>query len=257
MAKLDGLSPGTIDRPSGAGKRLVIVHAGSCKGFVSDALLVFEGAEADGDYHKNMNYTIFEQWFKNSLIPQLPSNSVIVMDNAPYHNRHSENYPTSKWRKNQLQDWLRSKSIEFSMDMLKPELWKIVKLHRSKFPEYICDDFAETKGHTVLRLPPYHSDLNPIEMVWSIVKGHVAKHNTTYKLADVRKLLLEGVAGVTSDQWAACCRHAETTEDEFWRLDGEIDQEMDEVIIEFSDDDDADEQDQEVSDETSYDPNEN
>ena len=151
-----------------------------------------------------------------------------------------------------MQDRLKSKSNEFSTGVLNPELWKIVKLHRSKFPEYIFDDFAVMKGHTVLRLPPYHSDLNPIEMVWSIGKVHVAKHNTTYKLADVRTLLLEGVAGVTADLRAACCRHAETTEDEFRRLDGEMNQ----VIIEFSDDDDADEQDRKVSDETSYDPTE-
>ena len=49
---------------SSAGKRFVIVYAGSCKGSVADVLLVFEGAESDGDYHKNMTYAIFEQWFK-------------------------------------------------------------------------------------------------------------------------------------------------------------------------------------------------
>jgi len=39
------------------------------------------------DYHKEMDSHNFELWFKNTLLPNLKPNSVILMDNAPYHSR--------------------------------------------------------------------------------------------------------------------------------------------------------------------------
>jgi hypothetical protein len=38
-----------------------------------------------------MDHTLFENWFTNTLIPNLPENSVIVLDNASYHSRQINN----------------------------------------------------------------------------------------------------------------------------------------------------------------------
>jgi transposase len=40
----------------------------------------------DGDYHQEMNGPTFLNWFENQLMPALKSPSVIVLDNASYHN---------------------------------------------------------------------------------------------------------------------------------------------------------------------------
>ena len=37
-------------------------------------------------------------------------------------------------------------------------------------------------GHEVVRQPVAHCELNPIEMVWSQVKGHVKDNNKKYKV---------------------------------------------------------------------------
>ena len=37
------------------------------------------------DYHQEMNAENFERWFKEKLLPALPANCLIVMDNASYH----------------------------------------------------------------------------------------------------------------------------------------------------------------------------
>jgi len=42
-----------------------------------------KGSRADN--HQEMNAENFEGWFKEKLLPALPANSLIVMDNASYH----------------------------------------------------------------------------------------------------------------------------------------------------------------------------
>jgi hypothetical protein len=37
-------------------------------------------------------------------------------------------------------------------------------------PQYIIDDIAKENEHIILRLLPYHPDLNPIELVWAQLK---------------------------------------------------------------------------------------
>ena len=40
-------------------------------------------------------------------------------------------------------------------------------------------------GHTVLRLPVAHCELNPIELAWTSIKGYIAKHNKIHNLPDI------------------------------------------------------------------------
>jgi hypothetical protein len=42
------------------------------------------------DYHQEMNEPTFLNWFENQLIPALKNPSVIVLDNASYHNIKTE-----------------------------------------------------------------------------------------------------------------------------------------------------------------------
>jgi transposase len=58
---------------------------------------------------------------------------------------------------------------------------------------------AKNGGHNTLRLPPYHYELNPIELAWAMVKGYVKQHNTTYKIDDVKVLLNTAIERVTSE----------------------------------------------------------
>ena len=48
------------------------------------------------------------------------------------------------------------------------------------------DRMTEEFGHTLLRLPPYHSAiLNPIEEMWVLCKNYVAMNNTRQTLKPV------------------------------------------------------------------------
>nr|CAH7717815.1 unnamed protein product [Callosobruchus chinensis] len=43
-------------------------------------------------------------------------------------------------------------------------------------------------GHSVLRLPPYHPDLDPIELVWASLKQYVAERNVDFNIKHITKL---------------------------------------------------------------------
>ncbi len=71
----------------------------------------------------NIDSDVFYAWLTEDLIPQLPPNSVVVMDNAMFHKR---------------------------LDMKQA---------------------LEDAEHTLLYLPPYSPDLNPIEHKWGQAKA--------------------------------------------------------------------------------------
>lgn len=90
----DGYTKG-FKQPISKGQRVVIVHAGSETGFVPNALLTFKAGSKSGDYHDNMNFENYEKWLRTQLIPNLPPGSVVVVDNASYHNKQYDIAPTS------------------------------------------------------------------------------------------------------------------------------------------------------------------
>jgi hypothetical protein len=71
------------------GKRITILHAGSENDWVPNALLLSAKKIKDFrvDYDEDTTADLFEEWFKNKLLPNIPPTSVIVMDNATYHSR--------------------------------------------------------------------------------------------------------------------------------------------------------------------------
>jgi len=74
-------------------------------------------------FKTNINADIFRAWVEQDLLPKLPENAVIVMDNAAFHKRQD------------MQNLIRN------------------------------------AGHTLLYLPPYSPDLNPIEQKWAQTKA--------------------------------------------------------------------------------------
>jgi transposase len=74
-------------------------------------------------FDTNIDSDIFFEWLKKDLIPKLPKESVVVMDNATFHKRK---------------------------DM---------------------QEIIQDNNHTLIYLPPYSPDLNPIEHKWAQAKS--------------------------------------------------------------------------------------
>ncbi|KAE9522741.1 hypothetical protein AGLY_016850 [Aphis glycines] len=146
-------------------------------------------------------------------------NAVIIMDNASYHSVKKDPTPVMSWKKQDIINWLESKGEVVTQPIVKVELLLRVKEIKSEHEKYVIDEYAKENGKTVLRLPPYHYELNPLELVWSSVKHYVRTHNNTYKLKDVQELLKQGVEHVTPEMWTNFVQHVVKEEDKFLRID--------------------------------------
>ena len=78
-------------------------------------------------YDGTMDSRLFEVWFEARLMCELPSDSVIVMDNAAFH---------------------RKRRLAL---------------------------IAQNYGHTIIFLPPYAPEYNPIENFWAWLKRKLIK----------------------------------------------------------------------------------
>ena len=209
-----------IGKPTGKGERLIILDAITKDGWVPNARLVFKASKKTGDYHANMNWDNFSSWFQEKLLKNIPANSLIIMDNAAYHNvLVKEKFPMKSHSVKRLREWLSNERIPWSKDMLKSELFKLCSFHATK-PEFLIDNIARKHGHSILRTPPYHPELQPIETCWAIVKNHVAQHNDC-TMKKVKILLEDGFAKVTEKTCQKLIKKIKLQEDTFWHEDSE------------------------------------
>jgi hypothetical protein len=198
------------------GKRLIMVHAGSKDGFVQNGLLLFPSGSKSGDYYADMNWTNFEKWTTDHLIPNLLPRSVLVIDNASYHNTKELRDPTMATRKGDMICWLKDRDIPVDEKMLKPEIYNLVKQNKPACPVYKLNMLLGQHGHTALRLPPYHPELNPIEKIWAQVKQWVASHNVGHQnMGELIKLTRQSFDRIGKANWAAVCNHTNKIVDDY------------------------------------------
>jgi transposase len=213
-----------VNKPSGKGERLIILHAITQKGWVKGAKLVFQSNRVSGDYHGQMNYDNFSKWFSEQLIPNIPENSIIIMDNAKYHNVLAEDiFPTPRSKKEDLINWLiqNRPDISISDDMLRPELYDICK-REGLTPKFRIDEIAEAHGHSILRTPQYHCELQPIEHCWGVLKDE-CRRTCDFTVKGMKKNLDKAFRKVTAATCKKVCAKIRKQEDTFWINDKLLD----------------------------------
>ena len=186
-----------------------------------------------------MNTKNFEKYFA-SLCEKLPKNSVIIIDNASYHSRNSDSHPKSNWRKQQLIDWLKEKNVTIPDKALRAELWTMAKVEREKYSSKAVDEIAMRAGHTVIRLPPYHCELNPTDLAWAAEKNFVAKENCAMKLDSVEKLFRKKRKDLPREFWANCVEHVKKVEQSYRESDKIQDKQVEKLVIALKGNDSSD-----------------
>uniref|UniRef100_A0A914BZL4 Tc1-like transposase DDE domain-containing protein n=1 Tax=Acrobeloides nanus TaxID=290746 RepID=A0A914BZL4_9BILA len=185
-----GYSP-CLPVPAHHGKRAIIISALTEFGIVPETTFVgLGGFTSDGDYHKTMTSEIYENWFQELVSKTAQHfqgrNIVFTMDNASYHTRtifSKEVEGKKPIKKADIQAWLSKHKVPYlktdTVEVLKRLMKEAIKelgLDRLVVDE-ICQNASITYGITIklLRLPPYHSNLNPIELFWGQMKTHLRK----------------------------------------------------------------------------------
>lgn len=211
-----------VQKPTGKGERLIILHAMTRSGWVPGAKLTFKSTKKTGDYHGQMNHDLFTKWFMEQLLPNIPGNALIIMDNAPYHtalSRHSA--PTATCTKDSIYTWLSKNGLPVRDDCLKAELVEMLaKL--APAPTYALDELAAEHGHEILRTPPYHPELQPIETCWAVIKNQIARKNKC-TMAHLLEQLDEAFTSVTEETCSGLIKKVRKVEDKFWTEDMRLD----------------------------------
>jgi hypothetical protein len=113
----------------------------------------------------------------------------------------------------------------FDFSETKPELYEKIKIHKPNRQVYVIDKLLSEHGHSVLRLPPYHPELNPIELMWALVKNYVAAHNDKFN-------------NVKVEEWKKISDHVTKIEDDYLQREHIVDEDQ-ELIIRVGDDTDS------------------
>ena len=167
-AEARGLTTG-LKWNAGRGNRLLIIHMIGPDGFVNNALRVWirtGNTPQSEDYHNDLTFEDILKWLLE-ILDELPEGSVIAIDNASIHNKRPKGTPNSKSKKAELIAWLDEKNIYYKPGATRPQLWELVKRELDLNPEYSIDKIINKIRPDIifLRIPPYHCELNPIELI--------------------------------------------------------------------------------------------
>ena len=207
------------------------------------------------DYHDSMNAENYEKYFEK-ICKLLKPNSLIIIDNASYHSRNSDDYPKSKWKKAQFEQWLKENKVNFPSDALRSELWVLCKTHRNEKNAKVVEKIAKKYGMEVLRLPPYHCELNAIELIWADEKNFVAGENKEMTIEHVVTLFRKRREEITAETCKNCIKHARFVEEEYWKTDRIMDKKLEKFLISVGGSEDASDTETDDSDTDSDDTDE-
>ena len=168
------------------------------------------------DYHACFDSKWYNNWFEKvcKSLQQDGYRCLFSMDNVSYHNSTRLN-ELKHLKKADLFQQLKAGSVAAGFD---PTFWDQfpTKVSLVQYLESVDDlvdttvvTIAATYGHKVAYTPPYHSDLQPIEVVWAIVKQQVAaKYHIDVTMDEVLANMDEAFASLSPTTVYGCYKRA-------------------------------------------------
>ena len=83
----------------------------------------------------------------------------------------------------------------------------LVRANKPK-PVYRATEIATEYGHLLYFTPPYHPELQPIELIQAHIKGRIAEDPAT-SMAELRTKIEAGFDSLVSDTWTNAYRQAQ------------------------------------------------
>lgn len=197
--------------------RCIILLAGDENELMKNTVFMYNNNRRDlkeENESPRENFDQYEKWFKFHLLPSLKPNSVVIVDGGSnYHNRVLNPCPHSNSKKKEMMDYLTTRNVPYTSDMYKPHLYQLVLLNKDKFNDYRTDSLLREYGHTVIRIPARHPDLNPVKNILGSVKSYIGK-DLQLNVESVMKIAKERILSVASAEWHNVTKLAEAEEND-------------------------------------------
>lgn len=116
-----------------------------------------------------------------------------------------------------IKEWPEYNKISCRDDCLKPELVEILKKIATE-PIYAIDEIASSYGHEIIRTPPYHPELQPIETCRGVVRNHAGR-KCDFTMNNLIEQLDSGFDKVTAKTCTEIILKVRKIEDDFWTED--------------------------------------
>ncbi|RVE45370.1 hypothetical protein evm_009999 [Chilo suppressalis] len=129
--------------------------------------------------------------------------------------------------------WLTQNKIDYGEEFTKPQLLEIIKRNKP-VAVFEIEKILEENGHKCLYLPPYHCDLNRIELIWSSMKRRVADVNIDHKNSEIPCLVQEAFESITVREWAQHCNHVRKLQVEYLKHDVYLESDSDNDDMDIS-----------------------
>lgn len=100
--------------------------------------------------------------------------------------------------------------------MVVDELLMLVKANKPPII-YRATQIATEHGHCVYFTPPYHPELQPIELIWAQIKNKIA-NDPASKMEELERKIRAAVTQVDSTDWVKAFRHVQKFEDKYLAL---------------------------------------
>ena len=133
------------------------------------------------------------------------------MDGAQYHRRQVNKAPAQKERKATIAAWIWANKEQLAAagaqipateaelrKWKKDALYRLIQRNRPPVKTRVFE-IAGEYGHEVLYTPPYHPELQPIEIVWGVIKNSLADTMGWDKMAELVEFVREA-AQLPSEQ---------------------------------------------------------
>lgn len=140
----------------------------------------------------------FQSWFEGELLPSLPSGEqcLIILEPTRVHKAFaSPGIDLNCSKKSDLLKYLREQGVAFASDATALELRLAARRHFLRKRVLWVERIATDRGHQVVFLPPYHTELQPWTALSAVVADASASKQTTSSTETVRSLLDDKVVG--------------------------------------------------------------
>lgn len=95
---------------------------------------------------------------------------------------------------------------------------------------------AKSSNKTVIRIPSYHCELNPIEFIWSTIKLFVKSNSHKYDQLNLSQLISIAINKITREHWELFISNVKDEEKMLW----ELEESMSDVLMKEFNLDDSD-----------------